>query len=259
MTVRAMWKGVLRIGERSVPVKLYAALESSRVGFRLLDAGQEAPVRQEMVDRSTDEPVQSEEIRKGFQVDDGVFAILSPDDLASLEPPPSRDIGLSRFVPLAAVDDRWYDRAYWLGPDGDEAAYSALVEALRDTGREGIAHWVMRKKRYHGSLRVRGDHLVLIRLRHAEEVVPVSALPAVQGREPDEREIRLARQLVGALEGTFDPEDFPETWSDRVRELVEAKAAGRVVKLQTPRRPTEEPSLADALEQSLAATGGGRG
>lgn len=259
MAVRAMWKGVLNVGEERVPVKLYAALQSRRVGFRLLDATDRSPVKQQMIDPETEEPVASEEIRKGVEVGEGELAVIEPEELEQLEPPPSRDIAVTRFVPLAAIDDRWYDRAYWLGPDEDDEGYFALVEALRDTGREGVARWVMRKREYQGALRVRGDHLVLIRLRHAEEVVPLEALPRPVGREPDERELKLAAQLLAALEGDFDPEDFPETYTDRVRELIEAKAEGRVVRLAAERKQGAAIPLEQALDQSLKALGGGRG
>lgn len=258
LTARAMWKGVLTVGAQRVPVKLYAALQSRRVDFRLLDLSSGAPVQQEMVDPESGEPVPREQIRKGLPVGEGELALLTPEDLAAIEPEPSRDIELSHFVPLSAIDDRWYDRAYWLGPDGDPAGYFALVQALRDSEREGVARWVMRKRQYQGSLRVRGDHLVLIRLRHAEEVVPLSALPTPTGREPDERELGLAYQLVEALAGPFDPADFPETYTDRVRALIEARAAGKVVDLPPP-APREEVALEDALARSLKALGGGGG
>lgn len=262
MAARAMWKAELAIGAETVPVKLYAAIEERKVHFRLLDAARQAPVQQQMIAEAADgEVVVERAVRKGIRLDEGLYAIVTPEELAALAPKESRTITVERFVPPGAVAGLWYDRPYWLGPDGDAGAYFALVQALREAGRVGVARWVMRKKRYHGALRVEGDHLALVRMRNAEEVVPATTLEAPGGRAPDAREIALAEQLVAALEGPFDPNDFEGTYDDRVRELIEAKLAGKVVALPKARRKaaTREASIADALEASLKAVGGGRG
>jgi len=260
MGARAMWKAEISVGEHTVPIKLYSAVEDRTVHFRMLDAKTRTPVEQQMFDPSTEQPVVDGTSRKGVQMEEGVFVVLNPDEIQSLEPPESRTIGIERFVPSSAISEAWYDRPYWLGPDGDDAAYFALVRALAEEDMIGIAHWVMRKHRQHGALRVNGDHLMLVRMRHTEEVVPASALTAPTGREADMREVALAEQLVAALEGPFDPKELQSTYDDRVRELVEAKAAGKVVKLATPsKKKVTEGSLASALEASLKKVGGARG
>jgi len=259
MSVRAMWKGAIHLGDAVVPVKLYAALQSRGVSFRLLDDEEHQPVTQELVQAETGQPVAREDLRRGVEVAPGTFAILTDEELATLEPSTdSRAIVPTRFVRPGSIDERLYDRAYWLGPDGDAEAYFALVRALRDSGREGIVHWVMRKRHHAGALRVSGDHLALLRLRHADEVVGLGAIPVPKGREPDDRELALARQLVAAFEGDFDPGEFPETYAERVQQLVRAKAEGEATSLPEPRTDrgrTDE--LHDALEQSLAAVSDG--
>lgn len=259
MGARAMWKAELQIGAHAIPVKLYAAVEDRKVHFRLLDEATQAPVEQQMVDAATEEPVEGP-AQKGIQLDEGVFVVLTPEELAALEPKESRSIDIERFVPTSAVADTWYERPYWLGPDGNEAAYFALVQALAEEDRIGIAHWVMRKHRYQGALRVSGQHLMLVRLRHTEEVVPASALTAPTGRAADPREVALAEQLVAALEGPFDPKELEGTYQERVRELVQAKAAGKVVPIKKGRaKKATTGSLASALEASLKKVGGARG
>jgi len=263
MGVRAMWKAELQVGSHAIPVKLYAAIDDRKVHFRLLDEATQAPVVQQMVDAATDEPLVEGKPQKGIQLDEGVFVVLTPDELVALEPQESRSIDIERFVPTSAVSDTWYERPYWLGPDGNEAAYFALVQALAEADRVGIAHWVMRKHRYQGALRVNGQHLMLVRLRHTEEVVPASALTAPTGRAADPREVALAEQLVAALEGPFDPSELEGTYQERVRELVLAKAAGKVVSIKQARaKKVPKGSLASALQASLkqvGRAGGARG
>src|SRR5205823_649497 len=114
------------------------------VHFRMLHAADRVPIRQRMVDPNG-QPVAPEAIRRGYPIDRATVVLLEDEELRALEPEPSRDITVSRFVEAALIDDRWYDRPYYLGPDGDDDAYLALAAALAEHGLEGVANWVMRK------------------------------------------------------------------------------------------------------------------
>lgn len=250
---RAIWKGALRIGdEPPVAVKLYSAAQDRRVHFHLLHAKDEARVEQRMVSAASGEPVPSEQVRRGYEVEPGVFVLLEPEELEGLVPEAARDIELLRFVPRGTIDPVWYDRPYWLGPDGeDDAAYFALARTLGESGREGVARWTMRKRSYVGALRCDQGRLLLCTLRRAEEVVSIHALEAPGGRALDERETELARRLLSALEGHFDPAAFRDEHRDRVVALIESKAQGKAIKLRRPKKKRVERSLVRALEQSL--------
>src|SRR4029079_18396889 len=99
-------------------------------------------------DPESDAPVETAELRKGYEVKPGTFVVLEPDELAKLEPEASRDIEGTRFVPAGEIHHQWYERPYWLGPDGDVEGYFALAAALENSEREGVARWVMRKRPY---------------------------------------------------------------------------------------------------------------
>jgi DNA end-binding protein Ku len=249
---RAMWKGVIRLGSTRLPVKLYSAVQDHTVHFRLLHEKDREPVKQQLVHPETGDPVPFEDVQWGHEVERGVFVILSDEELAKLEPAATRDIEVLRFVKPDALEDPWYDRPYFLGPDADTEAYFALVEALRAADRVGIAHWAMRKREYIGALRLRGDHLMLVTLRHAGEVISASSLPAPGGRAPSKQEIDMAEQLISALEGAFDPAEFRDEYRDRVMELIESKAKGRKVRLQRAPRKRAEADLTQALKRSIA-------
>jgi DNA end-binding protein Ku len=251
MAARAIWKGRIRFGDVDVPVKLYSAVQDRNVRFRLLHAKDMEPVKQQMVNPETDKVVPYEDVQRAFRTDDGDLVMLDADELAELEPEASRDIEITRFVPPEVITHQWYDRPYFLGPDDDDDAYFALVEALRKQKREGVARWVMRKKEYVGALRPEGDHLMLMTLRHAGEVVEASALKPPGGRALDEREVKMAAQLVSALEDELDMTAFRDEYRGRVLELVEAKAEGKVVKFPAAPKKQTEKSLASMLEQSV--------
>ncbi len=250
-----MWKGVVALGDERVPVKLYAAAIDRRVHFRLLHAADGQPVQQRMVHPGSGEPVSRDEVRRAFEVERGVLVALSGDELESLESPRAeRTIETVAFVPPAAIPPAYVDRPYYLGPDGDQEAYLALVAALARRERAGIVRWVMRNKRYVGALRAREPgQLLLVTLRRHSQVVEPGAVESPGGRALDEKERRLARQLIDALAGPFEPERYSERYSERVRELVEAKAAGRKVEARPPRRKKPARSLERALSESVRA------
>lgn len=263
MAARAMWKGVLSFGRQRVPIKLYSAVEDRKVRFHLLHDADLARVEQRMVDPASGEEVPWAETRKGFPVESGTFVLLDEEELGNLEPAPSRDVEITRFVPAGTIDHQWYDRPYWLGPDGDAEAYFALATALREAEREGVARWVMRGRRYAGALRVEGDHLALLSLRHAEEVVPAAELRVPAARDLDQRELELARQLIDALADDFDPGTYRDSYRGEVEKLIAAKAKGKTVrkkKDEGPRRSSAslEKALAASLKQARQVSGTSR-
>ena len=251
MAARAIWKGELKIGTSRIPVKLYSGVVDRTVHFHILDDKSLMRVKQHMVSPDSGDEVANEEIQKGYEIEPGKFVILTDEDLEGLEPKPSRDIEIAEFVPPEAVSQQWYERPYYLAPDGDEKAYFALAEALQNRNREGIAHWVMRNKPYVGALRAEGDYLLLVTLRNAEEVVSARDLPQPAGRAPTAKELAMAKQLVGLLEGEFNAADYKDEYRERVMQFIERKAKGKKPKLQAVKTKRKTSSLDSVLRKSL--------
>jgi len=248
-----MWKGVLRIDDLSVPVKLYSAIENRDIHFRWLHEKDMTPVTQAMVDPTNDEVVPYEKIQRGYAAPEGEMVILQGDELAALSPPESRDIQLTRFVPVGVIDPQWYDRPYYLGPDQSDRAYSALTAALGRSETEGVAHWVMRKKEYVGALRVHAGNLVLVSLRHNGEVIPIESIELPSGPALDEKELDMAKQLMGMLEAEFEPGTYRDEYREQVLALVDAKSHGKKPKLKVVETKARTDDLTAALAASLRA------
>jgi DNA end-binding protein Ku len=253
MAARAIWKGVLKIGSAKIPVKLYSGVVDRTVHFNILDQKHLLRVKQHMVSPDTDEEVANTEIQKGYEIEPGRFVILTDEELESLEPEPSREIEIAEFVPPEAISPQWYERPYYLAPDGDEKAYFALAEALKNRNREGIAHWVMRNKAYVGALRAEGDYLLLFTLRNAEEVISARDLPKPAGRAPSQKELNMAKQLVALLEDEFRAEDYKDEYRERVMEFIKRKARGKAPRLRAVKSRRKAGSLDSVLEKSLQA------
>src|SRR5258708_27737890 len=219
--------------------------------FHIREERSKTRVKQHMINRDSGEEVAKEEIQKGFEVEPGTFVLLNEKELESLEPKANREIEIKHFVPPQAIAPEFYDRPYYLGPDGDQAAYFALAEALRKENKEGVAHWVMRKQPYVGALRAVDDYLMLFTLRSSDEVVSAKELPRPAGRAPDKKELGMAKQLVEMLKGEFNPKDYQDEYRQRVMEFVEKKAKVRASKLRLVKSKRRPASLDKVLSKRI--------
>ena len=253
MAARAIWKGELKLGSAKIPVKLYSAVTDRSVRFHILDDKHLMRVKQHMVHPDNGDEVSNQEIQKGFEIEPGKFVIVTDEDLKSLEPKPSREIEIAEFVPPEKISQQWYERPYYLGPDGDEKAYFAFAEALEKRNREGIAHWVMRNKPYVGALRAQDGYLLLVTLRNANEVISAKHLPKPTGREPSTKEVEMAKHLVSLLQGEFNPADFKDEYRERVLEFIARKAKGRAPRLTAVKSKRKTTSLDSVLAKSIEA------
>lgn len=249
---RAMWKAVLRTGDEALPVKMYAAVEERRVPFRLLHAADFVRVTQQLVHPESGEVVPSSEVRKGFPVEPGVFVALSPSELEALSPPPSREITVTQFVPDDAIAPHWFDRPYYLGPDGLAPRYAALASALAGSERKGLASWVMRGHHYTGALYALDGCLCLSTLHSRDEVLDAPTGETRRAPVGDARERQLAEQLVDALQAELDLTQFHDQHRVRVLALIEAKARGQRVPKRT--KAAKHATLGARLEAELRAS-----
>jgi DNA end-binding protein Ku len=255
MPARAIWTGIIRLNDLQVPVKLYSAAVERTVHFRLLHRKDQVPVRQQLVNPETNDVVPFAEALRAYTTDSGELVLLDKEELQAQAPPASRDIEMLYFLDAKKIDHRWYDRPYYLGPNGDSEAWQALAVALEGNEKTGpvagLARWTMRGKSYIGALRLYDGYPMLMTLRNAEEVVPVEALEPPSGKELDEKELAMARQLIGMLEAPFEPEQYRDEYRDRVLALIETKQAGGKVETAPHEQKAASSDLGDALEASL--------
>ncbi len=130
MAARAIWKGSVELGRTHLPVKLYAAVEDRTVHFHLLEKRTHARVKQHMVDPETGREIRNDEVRKGYEIEPDTFATVGDEDLQKIEPKLSTTIEVATFRPEGHIGHQYYDRPYYLGPDGDTKTYFALAETV---------------------------------------------------------------------------------------------------------------------------------
>ncbi|MBU7596433.1 Ku protein [Streptomyces sp. P38-E01] len=253
---RPIWTGALSFGLVSLPVKLYAATRSHTIRFHQLERGTGDRVRNRRVNERTGEDVRPDDIVKGLDVGDDQYVVVEPEELDDIAPGRSKALEISGFVDLDEVEPIYFDRTYYLGPQGEEhqKVYALLRDALAESHRAGIATFVMRGKEYLVAVKAEEGILALHTLHWADEVRdPGREVPELPGRtEPGKGELRTALQLVETLTVDWDPEEYEDTFQESVQRLVDAKKRGETVaKAEKAPESTNVVDLMDALRASV--------
>jgi len=252
---RAMWSGAISFGLVTVPVKLYPAVREKTVRFHLLDAKEKVRLHRKMV-RSTDETeVPAQQQVRGYEVAPDQYVIVTDEELRSLEPHGGRAIEIEEFVKLEEIDPVYFQKPYYLAPGENGAKpYQLLLDAMTRAKRVAIGRFIMREKEYLVALRPLDGVICLETMHFADEVVSTHTLDLPENVKLDERETKIALQLVEAMSGAFQPERYRDTYRDAVERMVKAKVEGKEIVTQPPveEEPGEVIDLIARLEASLA-------
>jgi DNA end-binding protein Ku len=252
---RPIWTGAISFGLVSVPVKLFAAVRHKDLRFHQLHAADGVRIVQRRVCPEDGQEVAFEDLVKGYEVAPGRYVVIQPDELEALDPQASHTVDIEDFVALEQIDPLYFDSSYYLVPDQAGAkAYRLLLDAISAAGKVGIGKVVMRNRQYLCALRPLGGALVLTTMNFADEVQSAESLEGLPGPEvvASEREIKMATQLIEALDGDWDPTRYQDTHRERVMELINAKVAGEEVVVGTAASVAPVIDLMAALEASLA-------
>jgi DNA end-binding protein Ku len=267
-STRAVWKGAISFGLVHIPVVLYSATAETRPKFNLIDPSTMSPVGNKQVSKTTGEAVQREELVKGIQVEEGQYVVLSKDDIRNALPKSTQTIEIEAFVDADEIPATFFSKPYHVAPGARGLKpYALLRDVLDRTGKVGVAKIVISTKQHLAALMPSGNGLVLELLRWSDEVreAPSSTSGDTGAAAPNERELKMAEQLVTDMAAAWSPDLFHDEFKEKLQQLVQAKAAaGDVAKLQ-PLPGEEEPApSADVLDltellrrslQSKAAAG----
>ena len=216
---RPIWSGSISFGLVNVPVKLYSATSPKEVRFHMLHDKDGGRIQQKRVCSIDGHEVPWEHIVKGFEVSKGRYVSVTREELSAFDPKGTKSIDIEDFVELSQIDPIYYETTYFLLPDkGAQKPYALLLEAMRKTGRVGVARFVLRTKQYLAAVRPLGKALAISTMLYADEVVDQSELDGLPGSEakPREKELHMAEQLVDSLAADFDPKKYKDTWREEV-------------------------------------------
>jgi len=254
---RSIWSGYINFGLVSVPVGLYSATEEHELDFHQFQKGTSDRIRYKRVNERTGREVPYEKIVKGHDIGDGEYVIVEPEELEDIAPGKSRSLEISTFVDLDEIDPIHFQKSYYLGPSDAENAssYALLRDALAKTNRAGIAKFVMRGKEYLATIRADGKVLVLETMFFADEIRdPDKEVGDLPNKSSAGKQLSMAVDLIEAMSGEWKPSEYEDTYTERVKELVETKRKGKeVVFTEEEPEATTPTDLVAALRASVEA------
>jgi DNA end-binding protein Ku len=262
---RAMWSGAISFGLVNIPVKLYKATASTsgkQISFHQIHKPCGTRIRHIRWCPKDEVEVPWDEVAKGYEFEKGKYVEVSDDELDALLPEEDyASVAIENFVALEDVDPIYYDRAYYISPDGSPKAYGLLHETLSKTGKVAVARVLLRTRSHLALVRVLESHLLLETMYFDAEIVDASEVPGVHAGKAahvDRKQLEVAEQLVESMSIEWQPDRYKDEYSQKVKKVLEKKIEGGEV-VESPALPQAEGGaqvvdLLEALRKSVDAT-----
>jgi DNA end-binding protein Ku len=256
MAPRAYWKGYLKLSLVSCPIALYPATSSSeRVSFNRINRETGNRLKQLLVDSESGEPVEKEDIAKGYEVGKGEYVLVEDEELEKVRIESSHTIDINSFVPRSEIDDRYLSNCYYLAPTDKvgQEAFVVMRDAMRDREMVALGRVVLSRREHVVMLEPFDKGILATTLRYAYEVRDQASYfeDIDEVKLPGEMK-DLAAHIVQTKAGHFSPKDYEDHYENAVVELIRKKQAGRPIE---PEKPVEEQprviNLMDALRASV--------
>ncbi len=238
MAPRAYWKGSLKLSLVSCPVLLYPATTQARkTKFHLLNKRTDHRLKQQMVDAESGRAVDDDQKARGYEVSKGEFVEIDKEELEAIQIESTHTIDIDSFVPQSEIDKRYFNRPYYIAPDGKVGldAFAVIRDAMKDQDRVALARIVLTNREH------------------------VMAIEHIRTPKITKDMVALARHILDSKAEHFHPSTFKDSYEEALKALVKRKAAGKPVKVaEVEERPSNVINLMDALKQSLKSRGSTR-
>ena len=254
---RSMWKGSLSFGLVNIPVELYSATRDHRPKFRLLHAKDEAPVKYERVCQRDGKPVAWEDLVKGYEYAKGQFVVITKDDFKTAALEKTKTIDILDFVDPDEIDERYFETPYYLLPGkGADRSYALLREAIRESGKIGIAKMILREAQHLAAVEAIGDALVLTMMRFADELADLADFTFPKKGEIRPAELKMALQLIDNLVAAWEPEKYTDEYKENLLRVINAKLKGKKPKLIDEDTSPKQAEVVDLMARLRASLEG---
>ncbi|MEM7826140.1 MAG: Ku protein [Candidatus Aenigmatarchaeota archaeon] len=251
---RAIFTGAISFGLVHIPVKIYTATETKEIEFHNLCPNCHSPLEYKRWCPNCQKEVAWQDIKKGFKISKDRWVVLEKEEIEKLKLPSSKNLEIKAFVDISQIDPIFFQKTYYVVPEeGGEKPYSLLVEALRLANKAAIGKIVLKNKEYLVCLRPFRKGLVMHLLYFLREIKDIEELPELKNLVVvSEEELELAKALIEKLtEEGFDASKFKDEYTEKLKELIKAKAEGREIEVKAEERVEEAKSLMEALKASI--------
>src|SRR5918912_2175086 len=230
---RALWKGSISFGLVNIPIELHTAVRNHRPKFRMLHAKDKSPVKFERVCLRDGHPVAWEDLVKGYEYSKGRFVVMTKEDFQAAAVEKTRTIDIVDFVKAEEIDDRYFETPYYLVPvKGGERAYALLREAIRESGRIGIAKFILRDAQHLCAIEAIEDAIVLTIMRFSDELADIKQFEFPSASGVRKLELDMAKSLVNSLAAEWDPSKYTDKYRENLLKIIQAKVKGKEFELE---------------------------
>lgn len=228
--MRAIWKGDISFGLVTIPIQIIPVEEKNELHFHLLDSRDNARVHYKRVNSKTDKEVPWEKIVKGYEYDKGNYIVIDEKAFENASPELYKSIDIEEFVDLNEIDNLYFDKPYYVIPDSkNQKAYVLLREALRKTGKVGVAKVIIRTKEYLSFVMAHDNSLVLYLLHFDEDLRKEDDLKlpdeSLKNYKISDREMKMAVNLIKDLSGKWEPEKYHDEYREAMTKWLDQKTA----------------------------------
>ncbi|HWL54913.1 MAG TPA: Ku protein [Chthoniobacteraceae bacterium] len=254
--MRAIWKGSISFGLVHIPIALYPATRREELKFRLLRKSDLSPVNYKRVAESDGKEVPWEEIVKGYEYEKGKFVVLKDEDFQRVDIEATKTVDILSFVTQEEVNPLFFYKPYYMeAQKGGDRPYVLLRDALRGTGKIGIAKVVIRTRQHLAAVKPQDDSLMLELMHFPSELLATSEFKQPKDTGTNQKEMSMARTLIETMSEKWDPEAYKDDYREALEEMIEEKIAGGPAETPQPAaRPAGGGKVIDLvaiLEQSL--------
>jgi DNA end-binding protein Ku len=254
---RSMWKGSIAFGLVNIPVELYSAVRDHRPRFRLLHAKDESPVKYERICQRDGKPVAWEDLVKGYEYSRGHFVVLTKDDFKTAALEKTKTVDIMDFVDPKEIDERYFETPYYLLPGkGADRSYGLLRDAIRDSGRVGIATIILRDAQHLAAVEAIGGALVLTMMRFSDELADLGEFKFPHKADVRPAELKMARQLIDNLAAEWNPQKYTDEYTANLLRVIKAKMKGKSPKLVEERTTPKQAEVVDLMARLRASLEG---
>jgi len=255
--MRAIWKGAISFGLVNIPVGLYPATRpGNELKFRMLRKSDLSPIKYKRVAETDGKEVAWEDIVKGFEYEKSDFVVLDEEDFKRVQITSNQTVDIKEFVDLDQIDPMFFDQPYFLAPEkGGAKAYVILREALKKSGKVGIAKVVIKTREHLAAVKPLENALVLELMHFADELADPVELKLPPAKDVGQKELTMAQTLVDNMSANWDPNAFKDEYREALMHVIDEKikSGGKkgVSKRTAQPASTKVVDLVSVLQQSL--------
>ena len=255
---RAMWRGAIQFGLVTVPVKLYLATEArAGLSFNLLHKTCLNRIQMRTYCPEHGEIPRSETVR-GFEYSKGQYVVIDEADFENVPLKTVRSIEIELFVNAMrdAQGLTFVKQAYYLEPEAiGRKAFYLLKSVLAEEGLSAICKIVLKDREALAAIHPYSNTMLLSTLYWPDEVRSTAELELPEEEyEFKPAEKQMAQQLVAAMTGDFEADQYKDEYRAALMAVIENKIAGQPTELpRVSETPTKIADLMSVLEASVAA------